>query len=141
MSVALEDCRGEDLSKRVLVVDDEPSIRELLAAFLEIGGYQAIVASNGKEALRLFYENAPDLVITDVIMPDMNGYTFSQLVRYMADTPIMMITGVQDEEQKRRFINSAVDEYMTKPVIMDEFLDRVEGLVGDRGYLSESQVS
>ncbi len=129
------------MSKTILVVDDEPGIRDLLEAFLDIGGYRTIAASDGKEALRVFYERTPDLVITDVVMPSMNGYTFSQLIRYMADTPIMMITGVQDEDQKKRFINAAVDEYMTKPINMDDFLARVEALFDNRGRLTASRAS
>jgi len=117
---------------KILIVDDEPSIRELLAAFLEIeGGYEVYTAPSGHEGLRQLYEHHPDLVVTDIMMPGMDGYEFAHHVRQACDVPIMIVTGVTSElnEGNVRKITSEIDDYMMKPIGMDDFLNRVSALL------------
>ena len=114
---------------KVLIVDDDEGIRDLLVAFLELGGYEIYCAPSGKVGLRMFYELRPDLVITDAIMPEMDGYQLSQVIRYMCDIPIMMITGVQEPKDKMKLLNPAINDYMTKPIGIDDFLERVAVLL------------
>ena len=121
---------------KVLVIDDEEGIRDLLVAFLEMGGYETYCAPGGKLGLRMFYELRPDLVITDAIMPELDGYQLSQVIRHMCDVPIMMITGVQEPKQKMRLLNPAIDDYMTKPVGIDDFLNRAEALLSNNYHRS-----
>ncbi len=136
---------------KILIVDDEPSIRELLTAFLEMEGeYEAHTASNGEEGLRQLYQHHPDLVVTDIMMPGMDGYEFAHHVRQACDVPIMIITGVTSagEDGNVRKIAPEIDDYMTKPIGMDDFLSRVAALLrnsarsrevsGIRGQVSDS---
>ena len=111
-----------------LIVDDEKTIRDLLEAFLETEGYETYTASSGIEGLRQVYEKRPDVVISDVVMPEMDGYEFCGLAREMCDVPIMMVTGVKAESNVLRF-RSDIDDYMLKPFDMNEFLKRVAGLI------------
>ena len=112
----------------MLVVDDQELVREVLAECLELGGYEPCIASNGDEGLRQLHEHQPDLVITDMRMPGMDGYEFCYLAREMCGVPIMMVTGVKAESTVLRF-NPEIDDYMLKPFEMDEFLRRVAGLI------------
>ncbi len=118
--------------KKVLVVDDDDSIRELLAQFLEIGEYQPITASGGEEGMRQLYEHDPDLVISDVLMPGMDGHEFCRLVRQASDIPIIMLSGqinLEQEEEKVQRLKLGIDAFLSKPVRMAEFLDTVESLL------------
>lgn len=111
-----------------LIVDDEKVIRDLLEAFLEAEGYETYTASSGTEGLRQVYDKRPDVVISDVVMPEMDGNEFCCLARKMCGVPIMMVTGVKAESNILRF-NSDIDDYMVKPFEMDDFLKRVANLI------------
>ncbi|MCH7786516.1 MAG: response regulator [Chloroflexi bacterium] len=111
-----------------LIVDDEEIIRDLLEAFLETEGYETYTASSGTEGLRQVYDRRPDVVISDVVMPEMDGYEFCCLAREMCDVPIMMVTGVRAESNVLR-LSTDIDDYMTKPLDMDDFLKRIAGLI------------
>ncbi|MCH8108718.1 MAG: response regulator, partial [Chloroflexi bacterium] len=116
--------------KRVLVVDDDDSVRELLTRFLEFGEYDACSASSGEEGLRLLY----DLVISDVLMPGMDGHEFCEHVREVSDVPIIMLSGqvdLEDEQEKVVKLNLGIDAFLSKPLRMMDFLDTV-GLLLDR---------
>ena len=120
--------------KRVLVVDDDDSVRELLTRFLEFGEYDACSASSGEEGLRLLYDQQPDLVISDVLMPGMDGHEFCQRIREVSDVPIMMLSGqvnLEDEQEKVVKLNLGIDAFLSKPLRMMDFLDTV-GLLLDR---------
>ena len=81
------------MSKKVLIVDDERQIVEVIAEYLEFEGYDSCTALNGEEGLRQMEEQHPDLVITDMRMPGMDGYEFSRRIRQAYDIPIIMLTG------------------------------------------------
>ena len=117
------------MTRSVLIVDDEEIIRALLSDWLELAGYETHAASDGFEGLRLLGEYRPNLVISDIMMPEMDGYEFCRLVRKSTNVPIMMITGVagDDKEEVRRELG--INDYMTKPFDMEEVLDRVDTLV------------
>ncbi len=112
------------MTRSVLIVDDEEIIRALLSDWLELAGYETHAASDGFEGLRLLGEYRPNLVISDIMMPEMDGYEFCRLVRKSTNVPIMMITGVagDDKEEVRRELG--INDYMTKPFDMEEVLDR-----------------
>jgi DNA-binding response OmpR family regulator len=121
------------MSETVLVVDDEQSIREILTAWLEDNGYETFSSSNGLEALRELYQHRPDLVIADILMPEMDGYEFCKLVREVSEAPIMLLTALGKEQDKVKGFNMGADDYVVKPVGMEEFLARCGALLRRRG--------
>jgi DNA-binding response OmpR family regulator len=120
------------MTNKILIVDDDEGIRDLLRGFLDLKGYQTCAASNGVEGLRQLYEQQPDLVVTDCFMPEMDGREFCQLVHQAADVPVLMISGMGQAEvsdAKVLPLSTGVSAYMTKPFQMDKFLDTVRTLL------------
>ena len=115
--------------KKILIVDDEEDIIEILQFVLEAQGYECITAMDGEEGLRLAKEILPDLIILDVMMPKINGYKISRLLKYDAkykNIPILMITARSQEEDKNIGEETGVDEYITKPFQVDYVLQKVK---------------
>ncbi len=115
--------------KKILIVDDEADIIEILQFVLEAQGYECITAMDGEEGLRLAKELLPDLIILDVMMPKINGYKISRLLKYDAkykNIPILMITARSQEEGKNIGEETGVDEYITKPFQVDYVLQKVK---------------
>jgi two-component system KDP operon response regulator KdpE len=111
---------------RILVIDDEPPIRKLLRVGLSAHGYQIVEASNGKMALDLLNEQAPDLVILDLGLPDMEGHELLRTIRGRNDSvPIVVLSSRDDETGKVQALDSGADDYVTKPFGMDELLARM----------------
>jgi two-component system, OmpR family, KDP operon response regulator KdpE len=111
---------------RVLVIDDEPPIRKLLRVGLSAHGYQIVEASNGKMALDLLSEQAPDLVILDLGLPDMQGHELLRTMRARNESvPIVVLSSRDDETGKVQALDSGADDYVTKPFGMDELLARM----------------
>jgi two-component system, OmpR family, KDP operon response regulator KdpE len=111
---------------RILVIDDEPPIRKLLRVGLSAHGYQIVEASNGKMALDLLSEQAPDLVILDLGLPDMQGHELLRTMRGRNDSvPIVVLSSRDDETGKVQALDSGADDYVTKPFGMDELLARM----------------
>ncbi len=117
---------------KVLVVDDDDGVRDIITRFLELSDYEPIAASSGEEGLRQFAEHQPDLVISDILMPGMDGYEFCSNVRKTSDVPIMMLSGQLDleaEQEKSRSLNIGVGAFMSKPIHLTEFLDTVANVL------------
>ena len=115
--------------KKILIVDDEADIIEILQFVLEAQGYECITAMDGEEGLKLAKELLPDLIILDVMMPKINGYKISRLLKYDAkykNIPILMITARSQEEDKNIGEETGVDEYITKPFQVDYVLQKVK---------------
>jgi two-component system KDP operon response regulator KdpE len=111
---------------RVLVIDDEPPIRKLLRVGLSAQGYQTVEASSGKAALELLGEQAPDLIILDLGLPDMQGHELLRTMRARNDSvPIVVLSSRDDEAGKVQALDSGADDYVTKPFGMDELLARM----------------
>ena len=128
------------MAETVLVVDDEESIREILTTWLEDSGYETVTSSNGIEALRELYQHRPDLVIADILMPEMDGYEFCRLAREVSEAPIMLLTALSKEQEKVKGFDLGADDYVVKPVGMEEFLARVGALLRRRGKSTVAQV-
>src|SRR5438034_2532429 len=111
---------------RVLVVDDEADIRELVRELLGRAGYDVVEAPNGSEALRAFYSQQPDLVILDVQMPVLDGWETLTRIREVSDVPVIMLTARAEELDKVRGLRAGADDYVTKPFGRQELLARVE---------------
>lgn len=111
--------------KRILVIDDEPQIKRMLRTSLQSSGYEVILAANGLEGLAEFEKHQPDLVITDLAMPEMNGLELTQAVRRIASTPIIVLSVRDTDVMKISALDQGADDYLTKPFSMPELLARV----------------
>ena len=123
---------AQESQSLVLIVDDEPFIRLILRHFLEREGYQIAEAQNGIEAIKLFKQLHPDIVLLDALMPDMDGFeccTQLELLDRNKHTPILMITGLNDEESVDRAFEVGAMDYITKPVHWPVLRQRVKRLI------------
>ncbi len=110
---------------RILIVDDERQITRVLRTSLQSHGYEVDVAQDGVEAVRLFEQNQPDLVVTDLSMPNMDGVELTQAIRKLGDTPIIVLSVREQDANKILALDSGADDYVTKPFSMPELLARV----------------
>ncbi|MFP7334963.1 response regulator transcription factor [Shouchella clausii] len=121
---------------KILLVEDSDNTRKLLAKILSKNNYYVLQAKDGLEALDILDKQIVDLVIVDIMMPNMNGYDLTQELRaFMKDIPILMITAKQEPANKRKGFIVGTDDYMTKPVDEEEMLLRI------RALLRRSQIS
>jgi two-component system, OmpR family, KDP operon response regulator KdpE len=109
----------------ILVVDDDPSIRQTLARELALAGYDAVTAADGVEGKFVFEERRPDLVITDLAMPRADGMAVVAAVRRVDRTPVIVLSVRGEEEDKVRALDLGADDYVTKPFSLRELLARV----------------
>jgi two-component system KDP operon response regulator KdpE len=115
---------------KLLIVDDEESIRDSLKRRAVRAGFEAVTAANGIEGLRLFHNEHPDLVILDIVMPEMDGITVCKRIREVAETPIMMLSAQAiSEDEIVEGLNAGADEYLIKPIRGREFVARVQALL------------
>jgi DNA-binding response OmpR family regulator len=113
----------------VLVVDDDVRMLRLLRRILELEGYQVVAAADGESALNVFDEEKPDLVLLDVLMRDMDGYTICRRIREFSQIPIIMVTVRDDEEDKLEGLGAGADDYVTKPFASKELTARVKAVL------------
>jgi DNA-binding response OmpR family regulator len=122
--------------RRILVVDDDADIRGLVRELLERRGFAVSEAVDGRQALQEFYSGRPDLVVLDVGMPGLDGWTTLERIRELSDVPVVMLTARSAELEKTRGLRAGADDYVTKPFGRQELLARIEGLLrraGGRG--------
>lgn len=103
---------------RILIVEDEPDIQELLRAYLEDAGYQTAIAGDGVAALALFGGQTFDLVLLDLMLPKIDGFGVCELIRQQSQVPILMLTALDEEESQLRGFGMDIDDYVTKPFSM-----------------------
>jgi two-component system KDP operon response regulator KdpE len=111
--------------KRILVVDDERQITRMLRASLQSSGYEVLTASNGAEAYTRFENDRPDLIITDLVMPEMTGLDLTRAVRRLSQTPIIVLSVRSADVMKITALDEGADDYLVKPFSMPELLARV----------------
>lgn len=117
---------------KILVVDDDNAINELIKINLELQGYDVIQAFNGTDGFAKAKQEEPSLVILDVMMPEVDGYTVAQRIRQadgISETPIIMLTALSELNDKVNGFNIGVDDYLTKPFEIDELIVRVRALL------------
>ena len=110
---------------RILVVDDERQITKVLRMSLQSSGYDVTVANDGMEGFELFKSTAPDLIITDLAMPEMGGLELTRAVRAISEVPIIVLSVREQERMKVEALDEGADDYVTKPFSMQELLARV----------------
>lgn len=110
---------------RILIVDDERQITRVLRTSLQSSGYEVTVANNGLEAFELFRTVTPDLIITDLAMPEMSGIELTRAIRRIAETPIIILSVREQETMKVAALDEGANDYVTKPFSMPELLARV----------------
>src|SRR5262249_24969520 len=128
------------LARRILVVDDEPQIARVLRRSLAAHGYELQVAGEGEEALEIFTAWKPDLVITDLSMPNMSGLELCRRIRIASQTPIIVLSVKGEERAKVEALDAGADDYVTKPFGMDELLARVRAALRRAPATADQQV-
>jgi DNA-binding response OmpR family regulator len=122
----------EEAKKLILVVDDEPRMIQFIRMNLELEGYRVTQASNGLEALDQVRDELPDLVVLDVMMPELDGFETLRMLREVSSVPVIMLTVKADEEDKVKGLGLGADDYVTKPFSPRELVLRVRKLL-ERG--------
>ena len=118
-----------DMQKTILVVDDKANVRTLLREYLTEQGYRVVVAENGRLALFTARQEKPDLILLDIMMPEMDGTDFMRVYRKEANTPIILLTAKLEETDKVLGLELGADDYITKPFGMRELLARVRAVL------------
>ena len=113
----------------VLIVEDDPNIRELLQLYLEKDGYAVTLASDGGQGLEKYRAIKPDLVLLDVMMPVMDGWAVCKAIRQDGNTPVIMLTAKGETDDKVTGLKAGADDYVTKPFEMKELLARIEAVL------------
>jgi DNA-binding response OmpR family regulator len=113
----------------ILVVDDEPSISEVVSIYLKRAGYQVVVAQDGQEALDKLAESAPDLVVLDLMLPKLDGMEIARWLRAEGDTPIIMLTARREEADRIAGLEMGADDYVVKPFSPQELVSRVKAVL------------
>jgi len=119
--------------KKILIVDDERLMRAVLQHNVILAGYDVIVASNGREAMQKIQEVTPDLIVVDLVMPDMNGFEMLRRIRSNKETmqtPVIVVSALQSQTDIEEAKASGADIYLTKPIKPEEFIKHVKKYLG-----------
>jgi DNA-binding response OmpR family regulator len=117
------------MTKTILAVDDVESVRSLLRSYLDQEGYRVVTAGNGREALFVARQEKPDLILLDIMMPEMGGYEFMRAYGREGNAPIILLTARVDESDKIAGLELGADDYITKPFSMRELAARVRAVL------------
>lgn len=126
---------------RILVIDDDQAIAELIKVNLDLLGHQVSTANDGMKGLALAQQNRPDLIVLDVMMPDLDGFTVCQRLRQNSSTagiPVLMLTALGMTKDKVKGFDSGADDYLTKPFEIPELQVRVRALLRRAGSVPQS---
>ncbi len=115
--------------KRILIVEDEMDIQELLSAYLRDAGYAVQIASDGMEAIDNFNKSCYDLVLLDIMLPKIDGFGVCELIRRKSKVPIIMLTALDNEKEQIRGFDLEIDDYVTKPFSMPVLLRKIAAVL------------
>lgn len=121
------------MSKTILIVDDDKKMRTMLRIYLEEDGYQVVEAAHGREALYVARYEKPDLILLDLMMPEMDGTEFIQIYRREANTPVIMLTAKVDDADEVLGLELGADDYITKPFVVRTVRARVKSVLRRAG--------
>ncbi len=114
----------------IVVVDDEPSIRDLVSASLHFSGFDVTTATNGTEAIDVIMQTNPDLIVLDVMLPDIDGFTVTRRIRQQGmEAPILFLTARDDTQDKVMGLTVGGDDYVTKPFSLEEVVARIRAIL------------
>jgi DNA-binding response OmpR family regulator len=125
----------------VVTADDDPQLLRLVARNLQFEDYEVLTASDGEQALSLIEAHAPDVVLLDVMMPKMDGFTVCHRVREFSTVPIIIVTARGQDQDKIRGLDLGADDYLTKPFSIDELLARVRAVLRRSQFAANESVS
>lgn len=117
------------MGKKILIIEDEKAIQKILSEPLVFAGYQVTAASDGEEGVRAFHRQDFDLVLLDVMLPKMDGYTVCEMIRRESKVPIILLTALDSEDDQMKGFDLLADDYITKPFSIKLVLKRVEALL------------
>ena len=120
---------GQVMGKTILIVDDDRGIVDLVSEYLVESGFHAFTAADGREALYIARREKPDLILLDIMMPEINGYEFVRLYRKERDVPIILLTARIEETDKVIGLELGADDYVTKPFGMAELVARIRAVL------------
>ncbi|HKF36329.1 MAG TPA: response regulator transcription factor [Ktedonobacteraceae bacterium] len=123
----------------VLTADDDPQLLRLMTRNLQLEGYEVLAASDGQQALEQIEHNALDLVLLDVMMPKMDGFSVCHRVRQFSAVPIIIVTARGQDQDKVRGLDLGADDYLTKPFSVDELLARVRAVLRRAQFTAKEQ--
>jgi DNA-binding response OmpR family regulator len=123
------------VSKKILVVDDEERLRVLLQSYLRQEGFEVVTATNGREALFLARQELPDLIILDLMMPEMDGFSFMRAHSKESSAPVILLTAKLEEQDKVVGLELGADDYVTKPFSLRELTARVRAVLRRTGQV------
>lgn len=121
------------MSKHILIIEDEKSIQNILKAFLIEAGYSVSLADDGLQGISAFRKESYDLVLLDIMIPKIDGYTVCEMIRNESNTPVILLTALDDEESQMKGFDLLVDDYITKPFSMPLVLRRIEAVLRRSG--------
>ena len=127
-------------SERILVVDDDSNICELLRLYLEKDGYEVAIANNGGEAVRMFQELSPDLMLLDIMLPVLDGWQVCREIRKFSDNPIIMLTAKGETFDKVLGFELGADDYVVKPFDAKEVMARIKAVLRRSGTAEKTDV-
>ena len=127
--------------QRILVVEDDFDIQELLQNFLQETGYEVDIAGDGVEALSIFIDGKYDLILLDIMLPKIDGYGVCELIRKQSDVPIIMLTALNGEDDQIKGLDLQVDDYITKPFSMPILIRKIAAVLrrGSQGTVESYQ--
>lgn len=123
----------------ILIVDDEIMIREVVKEYATLAGYTVFEANDGQEAIDIFLKEAIDLVIMDVMMPNLDGFSACKRIKEIRDVPVIMLSARQEEHDKLFGFDIGVDDYVTKPFSPKELMARIKVCI-DRSHKNDTEV-
>lgn len=129
LSLVKDGARQAESMGTVLVVDDEPVVRDVVARYLERDGYETLEASNGEEARRILESEEPVLVVLDVMLPGIGGLELCRWIRETSDTPVILLTALGEEADRIAGLQLGADDYVTKPFSPRELAVRVANIL------------
>lgn len=117
------------MKKKILIVEDEPAIQKILSEPLTFAGYEVIAALDGLEGINMFHRHDFDLILLDIMLPKIDGYTICEMIRQESQIPIILLTALDTEDEQVKGFDKLADDYITKPFSIKLVLKRVEALL------------
>jgi DNA-binding response OmpR family regulator len=127
--------------EKILLVEDERSISMVLKVYLRKAGYAVEQAFNGRQAVSMFTEGKPSLVILDLMLPDMDGFTVLRWIREQNHCPVVILSALNSDEYIAKGLNAGADEYICKPFDGEKVVERVREILNRRGRLNDEENS